>query len=111
MWQKFQVYRASSTSSANISLVARLLFVEGRIYMSLTPVRLALKLPPETKERLLADNQAEPLRYFPNGPIKKDYALFPGGEVESDESFGQLALESIQYALSLPKPKIKLKAR
>ena len=79
--------------------------------MSLTPVRLALKLPPETKERLLADSQAEPLRYFPNGPIKKDYALFPGGVVESDGLFGQLALESIQYALSLPKPKIKLKAR
>ena len=91
--------------------MARLLFAEGRICLSLTPVGLALKLPPETKERLLADSQAEPLRYFPNGPIKKDYALFPGREVESDESFVQLALESIQYALSLPKPKINLKAR
>jgi len=105
------VYPATSTWSANISLVARLLFAEGRICMSLTPVGLALKLPPETKERLLADSQAESLRYFPDSPIKKDYALFPGGAVESDESFGQLALESIQYALSLPKPKTKLKAR
>tara|TARA_B110000014_G_C20019809_1_gene529072 strand:+ start:802 stop:1002 length:201 start_codon:yes stop_codon:yes gene_type:complete len=66
-------------------LVARLLFAEGRICLPLTPVGLALKLPPETKERLLADSQAEPLRYFPNGPIKKDYALFPGEAVESDE--------------------------
>jgi len=65
--------------------VARLLSAEGRICLSLTPVGLALKLPPETKERLLADSQAEPLRYFPNGPIKKDYALFPGEAVESDE--------------------------
>jgi len=55
--------------------------------MSLTPMGLALRLPPETKERLLAVSQAEPLRYFPNSPIKKDYALFPGGAVESDETF------------------------
>lgn len=87
------------------------LFAEGRICMSITHAELALKLPPETKDRLLADSQAEPLRYFPNGPVKRDYALFPDGAVESDESFGQLALESIQYALSLPKPKTKLKAR
>ena len=79
--------------------------------MSLTPMELALKLPPETKERLLAVSQAEPLRYFPNSPIKKDYALFPGGAVESDETFDQLTLESIQYALSLAKPKSKLQAR
>jgi len=50
-------------------------YVDGKIFVSLTPVGLALKLPEDERRRLFAGG-AIPLRYFPNAPIKKDYVLF-----------------------------------
>jgi hypothetical protein len=44
--------------------------------MTLTTVGLALKLPKDSGE-LVIGNGARPLRYFPKGPIKKDYVLVP----------------------------------
>ncbi len=52
-------------------------YVEGGIFMSLTKVGLALKLPEEDRKRLFRTKQAKALRYFPKAPIKKQYALFP----------------------------------
>lgn len=51
-------------------------YVEGHIFMTLTLVGLALKLPEEDRATLL-DQGAKPLRYFPNAPVKKDYVLLP----------------------------------
>ena len=49
-------------------------YVNGRIFMSLTPVGLALKLPEE--DRILLINEgAKRLQYFPKAPIKKDYVV------------------------------------
>ena len=53
------------------------LYVEGSICASLTPVGLAFKLPEEVCARLIESGVASDLRYFPNSPIKKGYALFP----------------------------------
>lgn len=85
------------------------LYVEERICVSLTPVGLAIKLPPETKEKLLKNKRAVPLRYFPKGPIKKEYVLFPEGVEEGGKALYQYVKGSIAYVLSLPKPPIKLK--
>ena len=49
-------------------------YANGRIFMTLTSVGLALKLPTESRESLIAEG-ASPLRYFPKGPVKKEYAL------------------------------------
>ncbi len=46
-------------------------YIDGRIFMTLTPAGLALKLPENERDRLAALG-VEPLRYFPNAPIKKD---------------------------------------
>lgn len=81
------------------------LYADGRICISLTPVGLALKLPEETKNSLLERGAAVPLRYFPKGPIKNDYALFPEGIEMSGDKLHEYVKESIRYALTLRKPK------
>lgn len=43
-------------------------YVDGRIFMTLTTVGLALKLPEESWAALIGRG-ARPLRYFPRGPI------------------------------------------
>lgn len=51
-------------------------YVDGQIFMTLTPAGLALKLP-ENDRNALFEQSAEPLKYFPNAPVKKSYVLLP----------------------------------
>ena len=85
------------------------LYVDKRICISLTPVGLAMKLPEETKNRLLESKTAMPLRYFPKAPIKKDYVLFPNGIESEGKALHEYVKESVEYVLTLPKPKRKQK--
>ena len=48
----------------------------GAIFMSLSPVGLAIKLPQRDRTALM-DAGGKPLRYFPNAPAKKDYVVVP----------------------------------
>jgi len=71
-------------------------YVDGTIFMSLTPVGLALKLSPERCAALL-DGDARPLRYFANGPIKKNYVLLPDAIAGDDRQLRELVCESASY--------------
>ena len=55
------------------------LYAEKRICATLSPAGLAIKLPRETRHKLLKDKKAVPLRFFSKGPIKGGYVLFPSG--------------------------------
>ncbi|MEE8465836.1 MAG: hypothetical protein V3S68_05110 [Dehalococcoidia bacterium] len=112
------VAEATTSLSGSIGLECKhffsgaALYAEERICISLTPVGLALKLPEGTKDDLLRDKMAVPLRYFPEGPIKTGYALFPGGvgslgAADGSEPLHGYVRESIEYVLTLPKPKPK----
>lgn len=111
------VREAAPDISGDISLECKhffsgaALYAEERICLSLTPAGLGIKLPEETRDRLLRDGAAVPLRYFAEGPIKKGYALFLGGVAEGSETLHGhgYVKESIGYVLTLPKPKAKLK--
>ncbi len=83
------------------------LYADDRICITLTPVGLAMKLPEETKERLFKNKKAIPLRYFPKGPIKKEYVLFPGGIDGGSKTIQKHVKNSIEYVLTFPKPKRK----
>ena len=50
-------------------------YVNSSICITLTPVGLAIKLPEQLRNNLIKQKGAKPLRYFPKGPIKKDYAV------------------------------------
>jgi TfoX/Sxy family transcriptional regulator of competence genes len=51
-------------------------YVDGRIFMTLTTVGLALKLP-EDDRRTLFGHGAKPLQYFAKARVKKAYVLLP----------------------------------
>ena len=70
---------------------------------------MAIKLSEETQDKLLKNNKAVPLRYFPKGPIKKGYVLFPGGVAKGGKTLHIYVKESIEYVLTIPKPKSKQK--
>ena len=79
-------------------------YADGRICMSWTPAGFAAKLPETVRSVLVNKRGAKYLRYFPRGPIKKDYVVLPKSMLRETKSFGRLAKASIEYVLSLPAP-------
>jgi len=72
-------------------------YVDGHIFMSLTPVGLALKLP-EAARAELRKQGAKPLRYFPKGPIKKDYVVVPARMAADPKALSSRIARSIVFA-------------
>ncbi len=62
------------------------LYVNKVICASWSPVGLAFKLPEHEVDKLINSGKAKPLKYFPQGHVKKGYALF---ENPSDEKKSQ----------------------
>ncbi len=85
------------------------LYVDDRICISWTPVGLAFKLPQATLDQLLNNGGAKPLKYFPKSPIKQGYALFPDPQKKNPLVWKKHINDSINYALTLPKPVKKRK--
>ena len=79
-------------------------YADGRICMSWTPVGFAMKLPEASRSALVNKQGAKYLRYFPNGPIKKDYVVLRKPMLKEVKTLRRLAKASIEYALSLPAP-------
>ncbi|MHA1523389.1 MAG: TfoX/Sxy family protein [Alphaproteobacteria bacterium] len=72
-------------------------YVSGQIFMSLSPVGLALKLPQDQCQALL-DRGATPLRYFPKSPIKRGYVVLPAPMVADLPSLKHLVTQAIACA-------------
>ena len=60
-------------------------YLNGQIFMTLTPVGLALKLSDQDRAALFKLG-AKPLRYFPKAPVKKDYALLPSRFMDDEDA-------------------------
>ncbi len=71
-------------------------YTGGTIFMTLTPKGLALKLPPEDREFLMAQG-AQPLRYFPKAPVKKDYVILPDHFVDDSAVLAHWVRASIGF--------------
>lgn len=80
------------------------LYVNGKICISLTPVGFAIKLPEESRNALLKQTGTKPLRYFPEGPIKKDYVILPKATLNDVEVLRHWVKLSIEYVDALPAP-------
>ncbi len=82
------------------------LYVNGKICASLTPVGLAVKLPEQSRARLVSTRRARPLRYFPAGPIKREYVALSRAILENPSQLRRWLTGSIQYvagrSLQLP---------
>jgi TfoX/Sxy family transcriptional regulator of competence genes len=71
-------------------------YVDGHIFMTLTPVGLALKLPEGDRNRLF-DQGGKPLQYFPKAPVKKDYVLTPLHLIDDDAGLRAWISRSIEF--------------
>lgn len=80
------------------------LYANGRICISLVPVGLALKLPEKSRVLLLKEKGTKSLRYFPKGPIKKDYVVLPKAMLSDSKVLRAWIKAAIDYALALPRP-------
>ncbi len=76
-------------------------YADGRIFVSLTPSGLALKLSAELRQRLI-DRGAKPLKYFADGPIKKDYVVVPDELAGDDGALAPWIVASIRFVSTAP---------
>jgi len=80
------------------------LYANGKICISLTPVGLAIKLPEASRNALLKQKGTKPLRYFPEGPIKKDYVVLPKTILNDVKILRHWVKLCIEHVDSLPVP-------
>src|SRR6202022_3379590 len=99
--------RAVSGHELGISLQCKHFFsgaaayANGRIFMTLTDVGLALKLPPASQAVLIGKG-AKPLRYFATGPIKKDYVVVPKPMANDIDALSPWVAESVLFSQTVP---------
>ena len=74
------------------------LCANGKICASLTPVRLAFKLPQSRCENIIEEGKAEPLKYFERSPTKRGYILLPTPQNLSDADIALYLRECLAYA-------------
>ena len=72
-------------------------FVNGHMFMSLSPAGLALKLPQDLRAMLFAQG-ATPLRSFPKAPIKRGYAVLPDHMIADRSGLDRLMQQAIAHA-------------
>ena len=73
------------------------LYVDGKMCVSWSPVGLAFKLPEEEVARLIEGGVAKPLKYFPNGHVKKGYALFENPDLSKQEQWKEYFLKAVEH--------------
>jgi hypothetical protein len=73
------------------------LYIDGSICVSWSPVGLAFKLPEEEIIELIKSGIAKPLKYFPNGHVKKDYALFANPDLSKSKQWKKYFLKAAQH--------------
>ena len=75
-------------------------YINNNICITLTPAGLAIKLPETTRQELMKKKGTKPLRYFPNGHIKKEYVVLPQRMVDDKKILTKLIMESFAYGRS-----------
>lgn len=70
------------------------LYVNGRICASWSPVGLAFRLTEAEVADLIGSGRAKPLRYFPEGHVKKGYAVFGSPDLSRPERWREYLLRA-----------------
>ncbi len=73
-------------------------YVNGKIFISCGKFGFALRLPPDTLATLFQEKEVRHLKYFPNGHVKKEYAVLSKRMLQNKHQFKKLIEKSIQYA-------------
>ncbi len=75
-------------------------YVNGHIFISYGKFGVALRLPPKTLVTLFQEKEVKHLKYFPNGHIKKEYAVLSERILNNENQLKKLVNKSIKYVLS-----------
>jgi TfoX/Sxy family transcriptional regulator of competence genes len=73
------------------------LYANGRIFASLTPSGLAIKLSEPSRATLVQERRGRPLRYFKGGPIKQEYVVLSRKTASDREALRELLRAGIRY--------------
>ena len=65
-------------------------YVNGHIFISCGAFGVALKLPSKTLETIFQETDVKHLKYFPNGHVKKEYAVLPNRILNNKRQFRKL---------------------
>ena len=76
------------------------LYANGRICVSLTPVGFAVKLPEGSRKILMGEKGVKYLRYFPKGPVKKNYVVLPKAMLKDTNALKRWIKASIKYVIT-----------
>ena len=72
-------------------------YVDGRIFISCGKFGLALRLPPRRLAELFKERGVTPLKYFPKGHVKKEYAVIPQRILKDPARLKRLVDQSIRF--------------
>ena len=72
-------------------------YVDENIFISSGRFGIALKLPATTIDRLMAEDGARHLKYFPKGHVKRDYVVLPQQVLEDQRRLKKLVDGSIWF--------------
>jgi|SRR3989338_2702533 len=75
-------------------------YVNGCIFISCGKFGVALRLPPEALNKLFKEKDAKHLKYFPQGHIKKEYAVLSKKILDDKHRLKKLVGESIKYTIN-----------
>ena len=78
------------------------LYANGKICASLGPVGFALKLPERHRQDLISAGKGEEFRFFPKGPVKRDYIVLSGSIIQDENELQELVVASVNYVLGSP---------
>jgi len=74
-------------------------YINGHIFASCGKFGVALRLPPGALEVIFRDKKAKHLKYFPQGHIKKEYAVLSKPTLKNKHQLKKLVDESIIFVL------------
>ena len=78
------------------------LYVNGKICATLSPAGFALKLPAEVRSRLIDEGKGQEYRFFPKGPIKREYVALSDSILQDEEMLREIIYLSTSYVVGMP---------
>ena len=75
------------------------LYADGKICASLGSAGFALKLPESRRQSLISAGKGEEFRFFPNGPVKREYVVLSGSILQDENELQELVDASVNYVL------------
>lgn len=72
-------------------------YAKDRIFCTYTPAGIAIKLPADKRDSLIALNKGSELRYFAKSPVKRDYVVL---KEENRKELNLWILIALDYALN-----------